>query len=98
MTEQTFEVTTVYVPVSDRLGWSNRHSDILSQEAVEWLNTHAGPRAPSYFYFIAYLDEDRFGWYHNGKDHDPKTLEVCHAVSFKNAATALLFKLTWGGA
>lgn len=98
MNEETFEVTTVFIPVNDMLGWNNKHSDILSQEAIDWLNKYAGNRAPSYFALVAYLDEDNvYGWSYNAKDHDPQTMKVCYSVSFKNAATALMFKLTWGG-
>jgi len=93
----TYETTTIYIPVSDSLGWLNRYSDILSQEAVGWLEENVGKQAPTYMEFIANLDNDQFGWCFNGKAHDPTThyLHLTYALTFKNANDALMFKLSW---
>jgi len=94
-----YETTTIYMPVSDKLGWWDRHSDILSQKAVEWLKEHVGEQAPTYFVFLANLDNDQFGWCFNGKAHDPNTnlVHVAYSITFKNANDAMMFKLAWSG-
>lgn len=96
MTE--YEVTTIYLPISDRLGWSSKFSDILNLEVTNWLAENVGPQAPSFQAFVANLENDSYGWCFRYKDTDPTDYQnhvICYCLSFKNANDAMMFKLKW---
>lgn len=97
---QEFETITVYLPISDRLGFRDRFSDILGEDVIEWLNERVGPQAPNIYHFIANLDNSAYGWCFGGRQHSPESsfTAMCYAFTFKDPANALIFKMMWGGA
>lgn len=88
------------MPATDRLGWNDRNSDIISSDAIKWLNENVGKQAPTYPAFIAYLNTDQYDWVFRGKDHAPDSLytAISYVLTFKRTTDAVMFKLYWGGA
>jgi hypothetical protein len=93
-----YEVVTVYVPNSPKIGKMNGKDSFLCAELIEWLTMMYGYQAPNSYHFIANLDNNAYGWAW-GRSSEPMFVQSdpCWTFMFKKESDALMFKLTWGG-
>lgn len=93
--QHEFEITTIYLNPSERIGYTGDTSNLLSQEASEWLKANVGSQAKSYRDLVFGLQEGSYDWSFNGRVYIPQTnyTKIGYSFSFVDDKKALMFKL-----
>lgn len=95
---QDYDYVTLYLPFNGPIARC-KNSQLISDEAIEWLNENVGTGTMSGIQWLVGAEERQYEWCYAGMTHSPEShyTQIARVFYIRDADKATMFKLAWGG-